>query len=358
MQARIDGGRAKLLTRKGLDWTKRFPPVAKALESLPVQAALIDGEIIVQDQSGQSTFSGLQSDLKSGRHDRLVYYVFDLLYCNGVDLRAVALKERKHVLSELIAAAPASFTLRYSEHVDVGGDTILTQACKLGLEGIVSKREDLAYVSGRGEHWLKSKCMLRQEFVVVGFVPSAETRNAIGSLVLGYYENGELVHAGRAGTGFSREEALSLHKVLQPLSQDMPKFRKMPSAAALKDVVWVTAGTGGGDRIPRLVHGWPVTPGRLQGPARGQGRDRDRAGGRRPSRAGAPGAPRNQRQAHPSRAHALGGEGHYQAGTCRFLQPHQRSGFCRMSRDGCSVWCAVRRGRVEPASSPNTPGWA
>jgi bifunctional non-homologous end joining protein LigD len=239
VQARIDGGRVNLLTRKGLDWTRRFPTVAKALESLPVQAALIDGEIIVQDQSGQSSFSDLQSDLKAGRHDRVVYYVFDLLYCNGIDLRGVALKERKRVLAEIIAVSPASFMLRYNDHVDVGGDTILTQACKLGLEGIVSKREDLAYVSGRGEHWVKSKCMLRQEFVVVGFVPSAETRNAIGSLVLAYYETGELVHAGRAGTGFSREEALSLHKVLQPRSQDMPKFRKMPAAAALKDVVWV-----------------------------------------------------------------------------------------------------------------------
>ena len=239
MQARIDGGKVKLLTRKSLDWTKRFPPVAKALKDLPVQAALLDGEIIVQDEAGQSSFSGLQSQLKAGRHDRLVYYVFDLLYCNGVDLRGVALRERKRILEELIAAMPADSVLRYSEHLDVGGNTILNQACKLGLEGIVSKRADLPYVSGRGEHWVKSKCMLRQEFAVVGFVPSAAFKDAIGSLVLGFHKNGELIHAGRAGTGYSSEETRALRKTLQPRATAMPKFGKKPTAESIKDVVWV-----------------------------------------------------------------------------------------------------------------------
>ncbi|MBC8036363.1 MAG: DNA ligase D, partial [Rhizobiales bacterium] len=239
MQARIDGGKVELLTRKGLDWTKRFHPVAKALKNLPVQAALIDGEIIAQDAAGHSSFSSLQVDLKAGRHDRLAYYVFDLLYCNGVDLRGVALQERKRILASLMASADASTTLRYSEHLDVGGETILAHACKLGLEGIISKRGDMPYLSGRGEHWVKSKCMLRQEFAVVGFVPSAAVKNAIGSLVLGYHKNGELVHAGRAGTGYSSEEALSLRKILQPLAEDKPKFRKTPTAVSMKDVIWV-----------------------------------------------------------------------------------------------------------------------
>jgi len=239
MQARIDGGRVQLLTRKGLDWTKRFPPVAKALENLPVQAGLIDGEIIVQEDSGQSSFSNLQGDLKAGRNNRFVYYAFDLLYCNGIDLRGVVLKERKRVLAGILAAAPSSFAVRYNDHLKVGGETILVQACRLGLEGIVSKREDSAYVSGRGEHWVKSKCMLRQEFVIVGFVPSAAVKNAIGSVVLAYYEAGQLVHAGRAGTGFSAAESRSLRKTLEAISAGMPKFRKTPPGASMKDVAWV-----------------------------------------------------------------------------------------------------------------------
>ena len=117
----------------------------------------------------------------------------------------------------LIAAAAPGFALRFNDHLDQPGDDILVEACRLGLEGIVSKRKDLPYVSGRGEHWVKSKCMLRQEFVVVGFLPASDRKNAVGSLVLGYYENGRLMHAGRAGTGYSTAEAASLHQLLSPL---------------------------------------------------------------------------------------------------------------------------------------------
>ncbi len=239
IQARIDGGKVRLLTRKGLDWTKRFPTVAEAMKSLPVQAALIDGEIIAQDETGNSSFSGLQTDLKSGAVNRIVCYVFDLLYLNGVDLRGVALLERKRLLAEVVAQAPSSFALRYNEHVEIGGETILTQACKLGLEGIISKREDLPYRSGRGDHWIKSKCMLRQEFAVLGYVPSAAVKNAVGSLVLGYNENGAMVHAGRAGTGFSAKEAQGLDKRLKALAAPAPKFKKAPTAASRKGVTWV-----------------------------------------------------------------------------------------------------------------------
>ncbi len=239
IQARIEGGKLKLLTRKGLDWTKRFPAVGDALRALPVKAALIDGEIIVQDEQGHATFSGLQSDLKAGRHDRMVYYAFDLLHLDGFDLRGVPLSERKRLLGELITASAPGFALRFNDHLDQPGEDILAEACRLGLEGIVSKRKDLPYVSGRGEHWVKSKCMLRQEFVVVGFLPASDRKNAVGSLVLGYFDNGELMHAGRAGTGYSAAEAGSLYKLLLPLQSARPKFGNTVSRPAARDVVWV-----------------------------------------------------------------------------------------------------------------------
>jgi bifunctional non-homologous end joining protein LigD len=237
--ARIDGKRVQLLTRKGLDWTKRFPAVADALKALSCKAAMIDGEIVVQDEHGHASFSGLQSDLKAGRHDRMVYYAFDLLYLDGFDLRGVALIERKRLLGELIASSASSFALRFNDHLDQTGDDILGEACRLGLEGIVSKRKDLPYVSGRGEHWLKSKCMLRQEFVVVGFLPASDRKNAVGSLVLGYYENGRLMHAGRAGTGYSVAEAQSLYQLLAPLAGPKPKFGNTLSRPTARGVVWV-----------------------------------------------------------------------------------------------------------------------
>lgn len=237
--ARIDGGAVKLLTRKGLDWTKRFPAVAEALKALPVKAALIDGEIVVEDEQGHSTFSGLQADLKAGRHDRMACFAFDLLYLDGFDLRAVPLAERKKLLAEVIAAARPAFALRFSDHIDQPGGDILAEACRLGLEGIVSKQKALPYVSGRGEHWVKSKCMLRQEFVVVGFLPATTRKDAVGSLVLGYYEKGRLMHAGRAGTGYSMAEAASLHELLAPLQAPKPKFGNSLSRPAARDVVWV-----------------------------------------------------------------------------------------------------------------------
>ena len=238
--ARLDGGAVKLLTRKGLDWTKRFPSVADAVKALPAKAALIDGEIVVQDENGHASFSGLQSDLKAGRHDRMVYYAFDLLYLDGYDLRGVPLVERKRLLAELIRGGPTSFALRFNDHLDQPGEDILVEACRLGLEGIISKRKDLPYVPGRGQHWLKSKCMLRQEFVVVGFLPASERKNAVGSLVLGYHDKGKLMHAGRAGTGYSAAEAASLFQLLSPLAGAKPKFANSVSRPAAKDVVWVS----------------------------------------------------------------------------------------------------------------------
>lgn len=240
IQARLDAGKVKLLTRKGLDWTRRFPAVATAVKGLAARTALLDGEVIVQDANGHGSFSGLQSDLKAGRDDRMVYYVFDLLHLDGYDLRGAPLLERKRLLADLVAGSPTAFALRYNDHLEQAGDDILPQACSMGLEGIVSKRIDRPYISGRGEHWLKSKCMLRQEFIVLGYLPASDVPNAVGSLVLGYNADGKLMHVGRAGTGFSVDEARSLFKQLARLKiAKPPALGNALSRAAAKGVVWV-----------------------------------------------------------------------------------------------------------------------
>ena len=239
LQARIDGGKVQLLTRKGLDWTKRFASIAKALEALPLSSGLLDGELIVRGESGVSSFSGLQTDLKAGRQDRMVYMVFDMMYCEGVNLTSVKLTERKEALQAVLANLPTNSPVKFSEHLDIGSDELLHHACRLGLEGIVSKKTDSKYLSGRGNHWIKSKCSLRQEFVIVGYVPSTALRGAIGSLVMGYYDNGELVHAGRVGTGYSNDLARDLLKTLRAVEAPQPKFSKTIARADAKDVKWV-----------------------------------------------------------------------------------------------------------------------
>ena len=225
--ARIEAGDVRLLTRSGLDWTDKFgTAVPEALAALPLARALIDGELVVEGAAGASDFSALQADLSEGRSDRFVFYAFDLVHCDGVDLSRVPLVERKQALERLIGDGGPS--LRYSAHFGDTGDMVLRHACRLGLEGVVSKLADGPYRSGRGKSWVKSKCSARQEFVIGGYVPSTATRGAIGSLLLGVYEDGGLVPVGRVGTGFSAKVAADLHRRLQAIATD-----KSPYADAL-----------------------------------------------------------------------------------------------------------------------------
>lgn len=240
MQARLDGGKVKLLTRTGLDWTKRFPTIAKAVAQLPVSSALLDGELVAQEDNGIPTFSALQSDLKNGRRDRLAYFLFDLLYCEGVNLTGVSLSERKAALEKLCQTLEQGSPVRYSQHMDEGDSRVIFKhACQMGLEGLISKRADAAYYSGRTRNWIKSKCMLSQEFVIIGYVPSSTSRQAVGALVLGFYEEGELVHAGRAGTGFTDEVSLALRSGLSSIEIEKPKFKRPVDKVSLQNVRWV-----------------------------------------------------------------------------------------------------------------------
>jgi bifunctional non-homologous end joining protein LigD len=251
LQARLAHGKVKLLTRKGLDWTPKFPVVAEAVAKLPAETALIDGEVVVEDEAGVSSFSLLQQALKDGDAGRMVFYVFDLLHLDGDDLRPLPLQARKAALAKLIARAPK--TLRLSESIAEPGPVLLKQACKLRLEGIVSKRTDAAYHSGRGHDWIKTKCSDRQEFVVAGFAPSTNDAHSVGALVLGVYDRGALRYAGRTGTGFTHDSARELYRKLKALKRDTPPFASMPQEErGVRAPVWVT---------PKLVaevdfHGW------------------------------------------------------------------------------------------------------
>ena len=239
LQARIDGGKIKLLTRKSLDWTARFKRIADALGELHLGSALIDGEAVVEDESGFSSFSALQIALKEDRQDRMRYHAFDLLYLDGYDLTACSLVERKALLQQVLSGLSASSQIRFSEHLETDGPTMLEHSCRLGLEGIISKRADAPYRSGRGESWLKSKCRESQEFVILGYVPSTAATRSIGSLALGYYEKGKIRYAGRVGTGWSTAVAAALWKDLDKLRAKKPAFDKPLPALAEKDVVWV-----------------------------------------------------------------------------------------------------------------------
>jgi bifunctional non-homologous end joining protein LigD len=244
MQARIDGGIVKLLTRKALDWTERFPSIAAAVKNIGLASALLDGEIVVEDANGITSFNNLQADLSSGRQDRFRYFVFDILYCEGFDLTRAALIDRKNLLRQILAGLPGNLPIAFSDHMDTDGPTMLEHACRLGLEGIISKRKDLPYRAGRGDHWLKSKCIDRQEFLILGYVPSTADSHAVGALALGYYVEQALHYAGRVGTGWSATQARALRETLDRIVAKKPPLANGLPDGAEKGVVWVE---------PRLV---------------------------------------------------------------------------------------------------------
>jgi bifunctional non-homologous end joining protein LigD len=220
----IEKGRARLLTRRGLDWTHRFPSIAHAFEGFPAKTAIADGEAVVEDEHGVSSFSALQDALTDPKGAATaILYAFDLLYLDGYDLRDASLDGRKEALAHLLGQV-VNPSLRYSGHVIGNGAAMLEHACRLGLEGVVSKRRNAPYRSGRHGEWAKSKCTNREEFVIGGFVPSTAARNSIGSLALGYFENGKLIHVGRTGTGFTHKSAQALFKALQGLRTSQSPF--------------------------------------------------------------------------------------------------------------------------------------
>ena len=238
LQARIDGGKISLLTRSGLDWTDRFGEgIVDALASVPAEKAIIDGEVVVEAGSGASDFSALQADLSEGRTDRFVFYAFDLMYLDNTDLRGVNLSSRKGLLETLLSeAAPP---LRYSTHFDASGLLVLRHACRLSLEGIISKLADGPYRTGRVKSWMKSKCSARQEFVIAGYTTSTTSSDAIGSLILGVHEGDALQYVGRVGTGFTAKVAREIFARLEPLVLSTCPFDAALTAAQARKVHYV-----------------------------------------------------------------------------------------------------------------------
>jgi bifunctional non-homologous end joining protein LigD len=214
IHARIEAGKAKLLTRAGLDWTDRYEVPAESIAKLKVQAAYLDGELCAVGEDGVTSFAAMQAATDSRASTDLVYFAFDLLWIDGEDLRLRPLVDRKKRLEALLKGAPSQ--VRYSEHLVGNGPEVLRKACALYVEGIVSKRADAPYVPGDRGIWTKAKCVNRQEFIVVGWTDPEGSRRGVGALLLGYYDsNGRLIYAGRVGTGMT-QRTLRRHSSRSP----------------------------------------------------------------------------------------------------------------------------------------------
>jgi bifunctional non-homologous end joining protein LigD len=234
--AHVKNHRVKLITRGGKDWTAKFPQLAEALAGLPADA-VVDGEATVVDAAGRTDFQALQNVLETGRTKDVVYFAFDLLYLDGYDLTRAPLADRKRALASLLAADPAkNGAIRFSDHLDGGGEAVRDQACRLGLEGIIAKRADAPYEQRRTRSWLKIKCGRRQEFVIGGYLAS-ENRQGLRSLLLGVHQDDALIYAGKVGTGFDQSSLVSLARLLDRRAVKTPPFADAASIRE-KGVHW------------------------------------------------------------------------------------------------------------------------
>jgi len=242
----IDDGAARIFTRNGNDWTDRFGSIVRALVRMPIQNGVIDGEVVILDEDGIANFQLLQNAFRSRSATSgasFVYFVFDLLFLNGVDLRGCALLDRKSVLKRVIDASPGlgeASVVRYCDHIQGRGPIVLAEAARAGLEGIVSKRAASKYLSKRSDNWLKVKCTTRQEFVVGGFTDPSGSRSGFGALLLGCYNDiGDLIYHGRVGTGFSDGLLDALTARLREIEVKSPPFANPEKDPDARKAHWV-----------------------------------------------------------------------------------------------------------------------
>jgi bifunctional non-homologous end joining protein LigD len=233
----LDGGAVRLLSRNGLDWTSRFPEIRDAVGELRVKRALLDGEVAIADAQGRTSFQALQNAFGGGSRAGLTYFVFDLLRLDGEDLAVLPLIERKARLANVLRHV--SPPIRLCEYFDRDGPRVFAEACRLGLEGLVSKRADAPYEPGRRGGWVKTKCVSRQELVIGGFTDPEGARQGLGALVVGYYDAGRLVFAGKVGTGFTQEGALALRSRLEEIETPTCPFSPPPRGRLGRNVHWV-----------------------------------------------------------------------------------------------------------------------
>lgn len=252
-QLRVQGGIAAIRTRTGLDWTPRFAPLARAAAGLA--DGLADGEVVALDPQGQPSFATLQAVLAGESRAPMAFYLFDLLFQGGSDLRPQPLKQRKAALKGWLAGAPAP--LVYLDDFRAPGEAMLASACELKMEGIVSKRADAPYSAGRGDAWTKAKCRGRDEFIIGGWTPEKSGRG-LGALLMGAMRDGRLVHLGRVGTGFSGTVAERLMARLKPLKQARSPFAD-PQPPGSGAVTWVKP-----ELVAEIAYGGWTGDGRLR----------------------------------------------------------------------------------------------
>jgi bifunctional non-homologous end joining protein LigD len=234
----LDHGKIRFWTRNRKDWTAKFLQLAKAVKALPLKTAILDGEVVALDHEGRASFQRLQQSIHKKSGAGLLFHIFDLIYIEGFNLTKTPLRERKRVLAEVLAPLGDAGYLRYSDHVEGNGAQFFEQACKFGIEGIVSKLAESPYGSTRSRNWQKIKCIKRQEFVIAGYTLS-DKGIPFSSLVLGVYDKGKLIYAGRAGTGFSNNQRVELRKKLDAIAIDKRPFAEIPSDPGLRRAVWV-----------------------------------------------------------------------------------------------------------------------
>ncbi|WP_375411575.1 DNA ligase D [uncultured Bradyrhizobium sp.] len=236
LQLRIEDGRATLKTRKGLDWTEKFAAIAKQAGSLP--DALIDGEVVALDATGEPDFAALQAALSDGKTGKLVFFAFDLLFADEFDLRPAPLSERKHRLKDMLGdLTPRKDSLiRYLDHVEAGGEAVWQTACKMSLEGIISKKLGAPYQSGRSENWTKTKCRAGHEVVLGGW---KTTNGKFRSLMAGVYRGDHLAHVGMVGTGFGQDKVKRLMPALKAAASNTSPFGGKNAPRKTRDVHWL-----------------------------------------------------------------------------------------------------------------------
>jgi bifunctional non-homologous end joining protein LigD len=218
VQGHLDSGAPRLFTRRGYDWTPRMSAIAEALSQLPANNLVVDGEVIVPDEKGRGDFSALEAAFSDGHQSHsMLFHVFDIMHLDGFDLRAAPLYERKRVLAGLLKTVQPPIV--YSDHIEIDGAVMFEHACKLRLEGVISKLRDAPYWSGRVKTWVKVKCYLRDVFAIVGFEPEGKHRIAALHLAskTGRGHKVTWTYVGKVGTGFSDAVSTELRKRLDEL---------------------------------------------------------------------------------------------------------------------------------------------